>query len=66
MPDIVIGKFTDLVFSPQICDWIYSFLTHHPQTVKVGPHTSSTLSLSTGSPQGCVLSPFLYALYTYD
>jgi len=34
--------------------------------VRLGPHLSSTLTLSTGSPQGCVLSPLLYALYTYD
>lgn len=37
-----------------------------PQTVKLGPHFSSTRTLSTGSPQGCVLSPILYSLYTHD
>ena len=31
----------------------------------MGPHTSTALSLSTGSPQGCVLSPLLYTLYTH-
>ena len=36
------------------------------QRVRVGPHISPTLSLSTGSPQGCVLIPLLYTLYTHD
>jgi hypothetical protein len=27
---------------------------------------SATLILNTGSPQGCVLSPFLYSLFTHD
>ncbi|CAF92499.1 unnamed protein product, partial [Tetraodon nigroviridis] len=36
------------------------------KSVKLGPHLSATITLSTGSPQGCVLSPLLYALYTYD
>ena len=43
-----------------------SFLTDRPQTVRMGTQTSSTLTLSTGSPQGCVLSPFLYSLNTHD
>ncbi|KAK1804879.1 hypothetical protein P4O66_019137, partial [Electrophorus voltai] len=37
-----------------------------PQSVQVGNCISSTLTLSTGAPQGCVLSPLLYSLYTYD
>ncbi|KAK1793739.1 hypothetical protein P4O66_001424 [Electrophorus voltai] len=37
-----------------------------PQSVRVGNCVSSTLTLSTGAPQGCVLSPLLYSLYTYD
>ncbi|KAJ8361708.1 hypothetical protein AAFF_G00430780, partial [Aldrovandia affinis] len=36
------------------------------QQVRLGKHTSNTMSLSTGAPQGCVLSPLLYSLYTND
>ncbi|KAK3548184.1 hypothetical protein QTP70_005192 [Hemibagrus guttatus] len=32
----------------------------------MGRHVSASLTLSTGAPQGCVLSPLLYSLYTYD
>ena len=39
---------------------------HHPQTVKIGNKLSSSLTLNTGAPQGCVLSPFLFSLYTHD
>ncbi|KAI3354983.1 hypothetical protein L3Q82_004785 [Scortum barcoo] len=40
------------------------FLTNRPQVVRIGDNTSSTLVLSTGTPQGCVLlSP---ALFTSD
>ena len=59
-------KLTDIALPPSICAWIKNFLTDRPQTVKVGTTCSSTLTLSTGSPQGCVLSPLLYSLYTHD
>ncbi len=32
----------------------------------MGNNTSSPLILNTGAPQGCVLSPLLYFLYTHD
>ncbi|KAK1796897.1 hypothetical protein P4O66_000977 [Electrophorus voltai] len=43
-----------------------SSFTDRPQSVQVGNCSSTTLTLSTGAPQGCVLSPLLYSLYTYD
>ena len=33
---------------------------------QVGNITSTTLILNTGAPQGCVLSPLLYSLFTHD
>ena len=34
--------------------------------VRVGNNTSTTLTLNTEAPQGCVLSPLLYSLFTHD
>ena len=56
----------DLGFPHNTCMWIKSFLPDRSQRVRVGRHTSTSLSLSTGSPQGCVLSPLLYTLYTHN
>ncbi|KAI3353618.1 hypothetical protein L3Q82_004814 [Scortum barcoo] len=36
------------------------------QSVKIHDVSSSSISLSTGSPQGCVLSPLLFTLLTHD
>ncbi|KAK1786183.1 hypothetical protein P4O66_017898 [Electrophorus voltai] len=53
-----------------IAHFLHTTLTHldkgrdRPQSVRVGNCVSSTLTLSTGAHQGCVLSPLLYSLYT--
>jgi hypothetical protein len=41
-------------------------MTGHTQVVRVGNNTSATLILNTGAPQGCVVSPLLYSLFTHD
>ncbi|KAI5619386.1 gastrula zinc finger protein XlCGF28.1-like [Silurus asotus] len=46
--------------------WILDFLTNRPQSVRLGNQVSSTLILNTGIPQGCVLSPLLYSLFTHN
>ncbi|XP_052349389.1 intraflagellar transport protein 88 homolog isoform X9 [Oncorhynchus keta] len=39
---------------------------HRPQVVRVGNSISTLLILNTGAPQGFVLSPLLYSLFTHD
>ncbi len=59
-------KLTDLGLNSSLCDWIQEFLTDRPQVVKMGQFTSNSITLNIGAPQGCVLSPLLYSLYTHD
>ncbi|KAK1788543.1 hypothetical protein P4O66_016974 [Electrophorus voltai] len=66
IPSLLTTKLGDLGLHTSLCDWISNFLTDRPQSVRVGNCASSTLTLSTGAPQGCVLSPLLYSLYTYN
>ncbi len=48
-----------------LCD-ILNVLTDRHRTVRVGSTTSSALTLNTGTPQGCILSPLLYSLFMHD
>ncbi len=66
LPSRLFSKMSDLGIQYNICLWIKDFLTERPQSVRMGLHNSSTLTISTGVPQGCVLSPFLFSLYTHD
>ncbi len=62
-PDILLNKLTQLSVPTSICQWITSFLTNRQQLVRLGKLTSNTCTISTGAPQGCVLSPLLFSLY---
>ncbi len=59
-------KLSTLSMSTTLCNWILDFLTNRPQTIQIDSHTPSTLVLNTRAPQGCVLSPLLFTLYTHD
>ncbi len=64
--DTLQNKLTQLSVPTSVCQWINSFLTDRQQLVRLGKYTSSTRTISTGAPQGCVLSPLLFSLYTND
>ncbi len=66
IPDTLQNKLTQLSIPTSICQWITSFLTDRQQLVRLGKLPSNTCTISTGAPQGCVLSPLLFSLYTND
>lgn len=46
--------------------WIVNYLTNRSQFVRLGSCTSETIVSNTGAPQGTVMSPFLFCIYTAD
>uniref|UniRef100_A0A8C6P8Y0 Reverse transcriptase domain-containing protein n=1 Tax=Nothobranchius furzeri TaxID=105023 RepID=A0A8C6P8Y0_NOTFU len=66
IPEILTSKLSQLTVSPAMCQWISSFLTNRSQHVRLNNVTSGTRMISTGTPQGCVLSPLLFSLYIND
>lgn len=66
IPDKLALKLNNLGLSTSLYHRIRDFLSDRPWVVRVGSWTSSTLILNTGTPQGCVLSPTLFTLFTHD
>ncbi|KAK3542898.1 hypothetical protein QTP70_006320 [Hemibagrus guttatus] len=66
IPTLLWTKLTQLSVPSSIGQWITSFLTDRQQLVKLGNFMSNSRTTSTGAPQGCVLSPLLFSLYTND
>ncbi|KAK2161792.1 hypothetical protein NP493_1559g00026 [Ridgeia piscesae] len=62
----MIDKLQKLEVPAALVHWVFNFLSNRPQCVRVGDIKSPVLVSNTGAPQGCVLSPFLYTLYTND
>ena len=63
---IVPSMHRTLGLNTSLYNWILDLLTDRPQVVRVGNITSVTLTLNTGAPPGCVLSPLLYTLFTHE
>ncbi|KAK3548257.1 hypothetical protein QTP70_005823 [Hemibagrus guttatus] len=64
IPTLLRDKLFQLNVPDSMCSWITDFLTDRRQFVRLGTHVSDLQHISTGSPQGCVLSPLLFSLYT--
>ncbi len=66
MPATLVAKLQTLGLNKSLCSWILVFLTGRSQVVRMCNNTSSPLILNTGAPQGCILGPLLYSLYTHE
>lgn len=64
LSDRLTAKLLDIRLPFTTCCCIRDFLLGHGHRVRVSPLIS--WALYTGSPQGCVLSPLLYTLHTYN
>ena len=62
----MVKKLSDMNINYNIISWILEFLTCRPQFVKLNNSISEVIVTNTGAPQGCVMSPTLYTIYTND
>ena len=51
---------------PRSLRWVNSFLTGRSQRVRIGSKVSSSRMVTTGVPQGGVLSPLIFVLFVSD
>ena len=65
-PHLLLRRLCDLNVSSNLILWIREFLRERPQRVCINNTFSDSLVLNTGVPQGCVLSPLLFSLYTNE
>ena len=65
-PHLMMEKLDRLGVNANITLWVCDFLTGRLQHVRVRNIVSDTLVINTGAPQGCVISPVLFTLYTND
>ena len=64
--DILLSKLELYGFSRHTRQWIWSYMTDRTQVVSIDGSISSALRVNTGVPQGSILGPLFYVLYTNE
>jgi len=65
-PHLMARKLVDLQVDPKLILWLVDFLVNRTQQVRYQHAISDSKAVSTGAPQGTVLAPVLFTLYTND
>ena len=63
---LLVQKLLNMKLPSSAISWIFDYLTSRLQYVRLNGLLSSAISSNTGAPQGTVLAPFSFALYTAD
>ena len=64
--EIFLGKLKALGFDKRSIKWFRSFLEGRSQQVGIGQALSSPRNITTGCPQGSILSPLIFTIMTCD
>ena len=62
----LLSKLYQLGASPEVVKWFKSYLTGRTQFVRIGTAVSSSLDITSGVPQGAILSPLLFSIYVNE
>ena len=64
--ELLCSKLEIYGFKEMTVRWFKAFLTNRSQRVKIGETLSDRLWLTSGVPQGGILSPIIFTLFTAD
>ena len=64
--EILLGKLERYKIGQEARNWIRDYLTGRTQFVEIGTSKSRMETVRSGVPQGSVIGPFLYAIYTNE